>query len=118
LKEYTPQELIDNSMLPFAPHYPMTLDDNMDETALKKLKASNEIIADGIADKMENGEIDRRIAELTISGLKTVNLEVLTKNKISQKEVDEVMEAIEKRFVLEPLNWEATRCKKNVYQRV
>ena len=108
LKEYKPQELIDKSMLAFIPHYPMTFDDNLDEKALKKLKESNQIIVDGIANKAENGEIDSRIAGLTISGLKAVNKEILTQNKINQKEVDEIMEAIERRFNLDPLNWEAS----------
>jgi predicted transposase/invertase (TIGR01784 family) len=107
LKEYSIQDLTDKAMIAFAPYYPMLHEGEQLKSpqGLKNLKNDTLFIIDKIKEKADNGEIGRNAAELTIKSLEDILEYVMVKSKVDRKEVDEIMEAVARKYHLEPLNW-------------
>jgi predicted transposase/invertase (TIGR01784 family) len=62
-------------------------------------------IVDTIKSKLEKGEIAQKSADLIIKSLEDITRNVMVKSNIEKEEVDRIMEAVQQRFQLEPLNW-------------
>jgi hypothetical protein len=107
LKDYTLQDLTHDSSLIFAPYYPMLYEGELSKEPqkLENLKNESIEIVDKIKTKADNGEIGRTTADLIVKGLEDILLNVMVKSNISQKEVNDTMEAVQQRYQLEPLNW-------------
>ena len=107
LKDYSLQDLTQDSSLIFAPYYPMLFEGETLKSPQSREKLRDEVIAliDKFKAKAENGEIGSNVSDLIIKSIDEILENVMEKSNISQKEVDEVMEAVRQRYNLEPLNW-------------
>ena len=107
LKEYKLEDLIQDSSLIFAPYYPMLFEGESLKSPemLKKLENECIFIIDKIKEKANNGEIGRKTTDLIVKSLEDILFNVMVKSKLSKEEVDETMEAVARKYVLEPLNW-------------
>jgi len=109
LSEFSRDELIESSSLIFVPYYPMLFEGEPLKTSggLEKLKTEAIYIIDRIKEKTVNGEVSVKTAELLINSLEDILENVMIKSKINQKEVEEIMEAVQGKYNLKPLNWRA-----------
>jgi len=107
LNEYTLQDLTQDSSVIFAPYYPMLYEGESLKTpeVLKKLESESITIVDRIKSKADSGTIGRKSADLIVKSLEDILENVMLKAKIDQKEVEGVMEAVARKYHLEPLNW-------------
>jgi len=107
LSEYSLQDLTQDSSVIFAPYYPMRYEgDSLKSTGgLENLKNESILIIDKIKEKLNNGEITQKSADLIIKSLEDILKNTMVKSDISEREVDEIMEAVQQRYQLEPLNW-------------
>ena len=107
LKEYTLQDLTQRESVIFAPYYPMLFEGEplKSREALENLKNEVLLLIDKIKEKADNGEIERKAADLIVKSLDEIFENVMIKSNVSKKEVDEIMEAVAQRYHLEPLNW-------------
>jgi hypothetical protein len=116
LNEYTPEELTEASKVVFAPFFPMNFEgENLKSPEqFEKLKTSVDTIIDGIKAKKDESVINQRTADLAVKALEGVLKNVLLHSAFDKKEVEKVMEAVEKKYILEPLNWEEKGIKKGI----
>ena len=103
LSEYKPEDLISKSMLIFAPFYSMLFENKIAKNPadVEKLRDIAVFLSDGIKERLHKEEISKNTADFATEALRCILKNVLDKAKVNHKEVDEVMEAVEKRYYLE-----------------
>jgi len=109
--DYTYNSLVDGHLFAMAPFYPMKYEQvftgNHSEEVEKQCYDEVTQLTNKITKKVEDGEINKQVYDLSLSGMEQVMQYIQSKAEILNKEgFDMVMQNIQQRkYVLDQLNW-------------